>query len=395
MNTSPLISVCINAYNAQATIRDAVDSVLSQTYTNLQVIVVDDGSDDGTWDVLQSIPDTRLECHRLPQNGHISNANNQALSYVRGDYVAHLDADDRWCPDKLARQLAYLQAHPACGACFTAARMVNEQGDTVEDSRYDPTNLPQAAMLYRLLTVGNYLNHSSVLARREIIEQVGKHDLTLLYFHDYDYWLRMVMLCELHILPEQLVICRLSETSNSAMSDDKLQVHIHEFARILYRAVVNCPASLFKEAFGERLRLRGITHTPEQLELEKAFLLCELFIYLPQNRAVGLRRLCELMNDERYVQTAQEDFGFTVHDLYRLEEQAVYHDERACQENKATIVWLENKVEALSSELGWYKEQTAQLQGHLERVDAHAKQLEKQLADPPVRLIRRILRRER
>ncbi len=369
MNTTPLISVCINCYNAESTIAATLRSVLTQTYTNLQVIVVDDCSTDGTWDYLQTITDPRVECHRLAQNGHISNANNEALRHVRGELVAHLDADDVWYPDKLARQLAFLQEHEEYGACFTLAEMVDENGTPVEDHRFRAENRSQAALLHHFLTVGNYLCHSSMLARREVIDRVGEHDVTLLYFHDFDYWIRMTMVCGIYILPDKLLDYRLSTSSNSAMTKEKQMVHIYEFSRIIYQTVVGCPDALFLEAFADRLRLREHTHTHEQVELEKAFLLCELLIYHPRNRALGLRRLCELLADPLYVAVAADSFGFTVHDLYTLEQTTVYHDplladhaanlENALQSTQEAYRILEQHAAALTADRDRLQEHSA------------------------------------
>ena len=349
MTATPLVSVCINCYNAEETILTTVRSVLDQTYQNLQIIVVDDCSTDGTWDLLQSLCDDRLECVRLAENGHISNANNETLRRVRGEFVAHLDADDRWFPDKIEKQLRFLQEHPQYGACFSLAEMVDEHDNPVEDYRYRAENRDQAALLRHFLTVGNYLNHCSMFARREIIDRVGEHDITLLYLHDFDYWIRMAMIGEIYILPEKLLYCRLSSKSNSAMSQDKLAAHYFETAQIAYRTVRECPNSLFAEAFADRLRLKG-EHTPEQMELEKAFLLTTLIPCLPQNPALGLRRLHELMCDKRYAEIAKRDFGFSVHDLYALAKTAVYHDASAHQTLTDRIADLEKSLHSLQTD---------------------------------------------
>ncbi len=100
-----LISVCINAYNSEKTIKETLESVLSQTYSDLQVIVVDDCSTDKTADIVEEIAsrDGRVELYRLPENGNISNANNEAISHVRGEYIAHIDSDDVWFNDKIEK----------------------------------------------------------------------------------------------------------------------------------------------------------------------------------------------------------------------------------------------------------------------------------------------------
>ncbi len=349
MTKTPLVSVCINCYNAEHTLLPTLQSVLSQTYPNLQVIVVDDCSTDGTWDILQSIDDSRIECVRLAENGHISNANNEALRRVRGDFVAHLDADDRWVPDKIEKQLAFLQEHPEYGACFSVAEMVDEHDNPVEDHRFRAENRDQAALLRHFLTVGNYLCHSSMFARREIIDRVGEHDLTLLYLHDFDYWIRMGLLCDIYISPEKLVYYRLSTESNSAMLSQKLQAHYFETAQIAYRIVRECPDDLFAKAFADRLRLKG-EHTPQQMELEKAFLLTELIPCLPQNPAIGLRRLHELMSDKQYADIARHDFGFTIHDLYKLAQTAVYHDALTHRALADRAMGLEESLRSLQTD---------------------------------------------
>ncbi len=368
MNTTPLISVCINCYNAEATIQATMDSVLAQTYPRLQVIVVDDCSNDGTWDYLCSLTDERIERYRLAQNGHISNANNEALRHVRGDFVAHLDADDVWYPDKLERQLAFLQEHEEYGACFTLAEMADENDNPVEDHRFCAENRDSAALLYHFLTVGNYLCHSSMLARREVIERIGEHDVTLLYFHDFDYWIRMAMVCEICILPDKLLRYRLSTSSNSAMTEAKRMVHIYEFSRITYQSVVSCPDALFLKAFADRLRLQEHGHTHEQVELEKAFLLCELLIYHPRNRALGLRRLCELLADPLYVAVAADSFGFTVHDLYALEQTAVYHDPLLADH----AANLESTLQSIQEAYRTLEQHTAALTADRDRLRKHA-----------------------
>lgn len=370
MSRQPLVSVCINCYNAEKTIADTIRSVLEQTYTHLQVIVVDDCSTDGTWELLQSFSDERLELHRLERNGHISNANNEALRYVRGEYVAHLDADDVWFADKTERQVAFLETHPAYGACFTLAEMVDENGTPVEDHRFRAENRTQAELLYHFLTVGNYLCHSSMLARREIIDRVGEHDVTLLYLHDFDYWIRMAMLCELYIFPEKLLYYRIATSSNSAMTAEKYKVHIYEFSRIIYQSVVRCPDALFLAAFADRLRLPDAAHTHEQVELEKAFILLELLIYHPQNRALGLRRLSELLIDSTYVDIARDAFGFTVKDLYKLEETTVYHDEAAHTNTQAHIASLQTENSALNAHAAALATEIEHIRTHLANVEA-------------------------
>ncbi len=112
------ISVLIPTFNYGRFLRESLGSVLSQTETNLEVIVIDDGSTDDTAEILRSVSDPRVKVFRIPHGG-IANARNRALREASGEYVAFLDSDDRWRPDKLQKELSVLLSEPAVGAVFS------------------------------------------------------------------------------------------------------------------------------------------------------------------------------------------------------------------------------------------------------------------------------------
>ncbi len=387
MASSPLISVCINCRNAETTISKTIRSVLDQTYRNIQIIVVDDFSTDNTESILRSFSDDRLEIHRLEKNGHISNANNVALSYAKGEYIAHLDADDFWYNDKLEKQLQFLTSHPEYGACFSLAEMIDENDRIVKDERFRAENFPRHIMFHRMLKHGNYLCHSSLLARKSVMDQVGKHDLTLLYLHDFDYWLRMLEVCDIYILPEKLLRYRISTGSNSSFKLEKHAAHVNEYTQIAYNRIVHCADNFFLTAFADDLRIKG-SHTPEQTALEKAFALTHSIPYLPHNPAPAVRRLSELLTDPVYAEIAERDFGFTVHDFYNLNQHMLYHDRTDSQNDKDHIVHQRNIYAALQIEhdetVRSLENVTVSLQdvsNELMRSNAALTQTQQQLAD--------------
>lgn len=127
------ISVIIPAYNNGAFIREAIQTVLAQTLSPNEIIVVDDGSVDGTEEVVRSIDDSRLQYHWQPNSG-VSVARNTGLDQARGDFVAFLDADDRWRPETLETQFGSLQADPSLICCFgNFVRFENDTGDVLPD----------------------------------------------------------------------------------------------------------------------------------------------------------------------------------------------------------------------------------------------------------------------
>ena len=128
-----LVSVCINSYNSEKFILQTINSVINQTYKNLQIIIVDDCSTDKTVELIKTIDDERIEFYSTPKNIHISSAYNESLKYVKGDYVARLDADDLWAKDKIEKQVEFLEKNTEYGACFTQAEVIDQHGNITND----------------------------------------------------------------------------------------------------------------------------------------------------------------------------------------------------------------------------------------------------------------------
>src|SRR2546427_4231674 len=124
--TKPVVSVVIPVYNGERYLADAIQSVLDQTYQNLEVIVVDDGSTDGSAAVAKRFGDAIRYVRQA--NGGVCQARNTGISVARGTYLAFLDQDDLWLPDKLAVQVAYLESHPEVGAVYCQCQVLENGG---------------------------------------------------------------------------------------------------------------------------------------------------------------------------------------------------------------------------------------------------------------------------
>lgn len=331
--SNPLVSVCINAYNAEKYIRETVDSVLNQTYRNLQIIVVDDCSTDNTYEILKSIDDPRLEIYRLPYNCHISNACNEGFKHVKGEYVAHLDADDLWVPEKIEKQVEFLESNSNYGACFTHAEIIDENSELADESGdylrkiYAFENRSQANMYRFFYDNSNRLCHPSSLIRTDIIKKIGNHDVTMLYLHDFDYWMRLAACCHIFIMPERLTLVRRHSTNNSDMNELKWNAHNTEMVRLMYKSICMCPDELFLEAFSDKLHFVG-NHTHEEVEIEKALLLLNGTITNYDNPVLGLYKFSQLFKEEKYINIAKERFGFSTRNLYEFQQKQAYFDSK-------------------------------------------------------------------
>lgn len=183
----PSVTVVIIAYNTRDFVEVAIDSVLRQTFRQLELVVVEDGSDDGTRALVAGIDDPRVRYLRQ-ENAGPSAARNLGIRASSGELIAFLDSDDWWEPAKLERQVAALSAHPECGWAFSGARQVTEFGQVMDEG------LPQVSghVLRHMLPVNCVTgSSSSVIVRRRLLESVGGFDETLRYSEDWDLWLRL------------------------------------------------------------------------------------------------------------------------------------------------------------------------------------------------------------
>jgi glycosyltransferase involved in cell wall biosynthesis len=201
-----VISVIIPAYNVAGFVREAVDSALAQTFRDIEVIVVDDGSTDGSADTLSDLEDHRLRVIRESHAGSAA-ARNAGLRLASGELVAFLDGDDRWAPQNLERQSAFLENHPEVDMTFGHSLMVDEEGRSLG---FKMSSFAGAMSLSRLLRANEIGNGSCLLLRREALDRAGWFDTKLTACVDIDVWMRVASLRPGNVvaIPEVLTFYR-------------------------------------------------------------------------------------------------------------------------------------------------------------------------------------------
>lgn len=208
---APLISVVIPAYNSEAVVVETLQSVLAQTYRNLEVIVIDDGSTDRTRERVEAIDDARVAVHTYPNAG-LSEARNRGIRRARGDLISFIDADDLWTRDKLESQLQALQRNPDLSIAYSWTMFIDER------SRYLFAKAPCffEGDVYRDLLTNNFIaGGSNVLARMSCIESVGFFNTNLKGSEDWEYFLRAARRCRFAVVPRYQVLYRFSSSSLS------------------------------------------------------------------------------------------------------------------------------------------------------------------------------------
>jgi teichuronic acid biosynthesis glycosyltransferase TuaG len=184
----PRVSVVIPVYNHEEFVADAVTSALNQTYRDLEVIVVDDGSTDATPQRIATFGD-RVRAFRKP-NGGTSSALNRGIREASGELIAWLSSDDQFLPDKTDLQVRFLDAHPEMGLCYTDFYVVDASGRVTGETKCVSIGTRQG-WTRTLLRFGCLINGSTTLIRRSVFDRAGEFDETLPQSHDYDMWVRM------------------------------------------------------------------------------------------------------------------------------------------------------------------------------------------------------------
>jgi glycosyltransferase involved in cell wall biosynthesis len=219
--TVPLVSVCMASYNHAPFIRAAVESVLRQSFTDWELVITDDGSSDGTLAALDGITDDRLRVEGFPENRSACVALNHCIRRARGRFIAVLNSDDAWSPEKLARQLAVMDEQPHTAAVFTLAAMIDERGrllpaDHPGQQTFNQPNRRSDAWLRRLIFQGNCLCHPSVLVRAEVYRDVGLYDECMAQLPDLDMWIRICLRHDIWVIQEPLTLFRLLDRERNA-----------------------------------------------------------------------------------------------------------------------------------------------------------------------------------
>ena len=213
--STPAVSVVMAVYNGEPWLGEALASILGQSLVDLELIVVDDGSTDGTSKRLAAVTDPRLRVLRQSRGGQ-TRALNSGLQAARAPLIARIDADDVALPTRLERQVAFLAAHPDVGLLGTAAREIAPDGSVVR------TLVPPCddRALRRALRRSNPFIHSSVMfPRRALIGAGGAYDESFAVAQDYDLWLRMSRVTRLASLDAPLVLRRLAPGRLSSARD--------------------------------------------------------------------------------------------------------------------------------------------------------------------------------
>ncbi len=195
MNECPLVSAVIPVYNGSNYVREAIDSALAQTYKNIEIIVIDDGSSDNTWEILLSYGDKIRAFHK--ENGGVSTALNMGIKNMRGEWFAWLSHDDLWLPENIERKIKFLNEHRDYMMCYGEMDYINSEHKILKIYNTTGRWYPKGKMLRHLLRCGCDIWGITTLINRECFEKIGVFNENLRYCQDYEFWYRIAQKYEI------------------------------------------------------------------------------------------------------------------------------------------------------------------------------------------------------
>ncbi|HEX3867987.1 MAG TPA: glycosyltransferase [Gemmatimonadaceae bacterium] len=187
----PIVSIILPTYDCLAYLQESVASVTAQTVRDWELIVVDDGSHDATLAWLHGLGDDRIVVVALEHSGNRARVRNAGIARARGEWIAFLDADDRWRSHKLAVQTAYHLAHPDCGWSYTGRTMIGRDGRPLPEVAFKKWQAASGEIVEALLRLEANIALPSVMVQRSLLLGAGGFDETFPLAHDYELWLRL------------------------------------------------------------------------------------------------------------------------------------------------------------------------------------------------------------
>ena len=204
------ISVIIPVFNGEKTIEETINSILNQTFKDIEIIIINDGSTDATLEIIKNISDSRIKIFSYPNAG-LSVCRNRGIDRAKGEYISFIDADDLWTPDKLELQWQALQSNPQAAVAYSWTDYIDESSKFLKSGRRIKIN----GDAFSKLLITNFLeNGSNPLIRQEALE-IGGFDESLTAAEDKDMWLRLAANYEFACVEKPQILYRTSTTSMS------------------------------------------------------------------------------------------------------------------------------------------------------------------------------------
>ena len=329
LNDEDLVSVLLPVYNGEKTIGDTLKSIVSQSYKNIEIIVIDDASTDQSRNIIDqfAVEDSRIKRVYLTENRNVCNAGNIGFAKAKGKYVALIGHDDIWRKNKLKRQILFMKEHPAIALCFTWAEVINAEKICVTQkngmlkSMFQRSNMTWQKNMLNLIVNGNFFCSPSACIRSDVLQKVGYYRYGLVQLQDYDLWLRILETEVSYVMTERTTLYRrFDDNSNLSASDIYTDNRTrHEGQWIKYHLFKNFDKEKFKYIMQDVLCNPNAV-SEKEIEIEKALILWQ------QGDCFAEDLFIELLEDEEVRNILEEKYHFTLQDFYKKNKEPIEFD---------------------------------------------------------------------
>jgi glycosyltransferase involved in cell wall biosynthesis len=264
--SAPLVSVVMAVYNERPYVKEAVQSILRQTLSDFECMIVNDGSTDGTREVLERLADRDDRIRLIHQeNLGLPTAVNRGLEETRGTYVARMVGDDISRPERPDRQVQFLSSHPEVGVVGTSAEYVDAEGEATGTTWHPPTD---PDLISWKLLFNTCLCNPSTMIRRNLFDKVGDYACWAWPSEDYEWWTRACRVSRLTNLPSTLLKLRRHEGSVSVSERRKQIRKCAKAASNFHRALLGKEAENQMSAFLVWMSIEGIDQAIEETDIQ-------------------------------------------------------------------------------------------------------------------------------
>jgi glycosyltransferase involved in cell wall biosynthesis len=316
LDNKPVVSVIAPTYNHEKYVAEAIQSVLNQTFSNWELIISDDGSSDQTSDMISSFKDERIKLFRLSENKGALAASENSFLNCKGDYIALLATDDVYAPDKLEKQVSFLQDNPDYAAVFTHAHLIDEDGQDYpkHQAHFRQPNRSRYEWLRHFFSVGNNLCASSAMVRRSCYTKLGYEEKRLSQTEDLNIWIKLCLSDNIHVLQEPLTQHRYRSNAMNASArraDTRIRKE-WEYGLLLENYLKISTANELRLVFPE-----VATYGPLLYDELIPYYVARLALQQEKQgyQAFGLKILYELMADSERAALLTRLTGFSYKDL--------------------------------------------------------------------------------
>lgn len=317
----PKVSILLTSYNHADYVGESIESILNQTYKDFELYIVDDCSTDDSWDVIKKYKDKRIITIKHKKNMGKC-LTKELIKKFKGEYIAIAHCDDKWEKTKLEKQVKYLDKNKNVGACFTHVKLIDEQGNELDNTNekkytnFNVKNQNRYKWLNYFFTKGNKFCHPSVLLRKSVQVKEDLNVYGLGALPDLYRWIKLLLKYDVHIINEKLTLfrVRVNGINTSGRNRDNTIRNYFDVYHLLdlYKSIEN--KDEFLKVFPEAKKY--VINNKIDIEYSFAKICLETEHWLEKSyKLYGLNLLFELLQDDKRRKKIEKEYGYTARDL--------------------------------------------------------------------------------